>query len=599
MAEQKKIIRKEIRFAVHLPKKDYREDAHYIKEHIYFEDGTSTWHTFLTENYQRPIWVTKPSHRGVTIKRPDGTTIQQGGHRDKKEFEYRTNLIEQKCTQSDINRTVAGLLEVPHLANRPIELRSSPYVYGYDQTSTSIIKLQSLMKNNFVQSPYTVAASDSETDIDTREVLMVSIAFQDKTYTCILKRFLENKGIYDFDKQVRAAIDKYLPQYQGKLQSTFRIFEKEGDLLIDLFRVANEWGPDWLAYWNMNFDIKRFVERAKALGIRESDIFADTSIPRKYRFSRYKEGISSKEKGGKSKPINPSLQWHSLISTSSFYVIDAMCVYRQLRMAKQEEPSYSLDWILQKELGSRKLKFEEAAAYQGEKWHRFMQQNYPIEYIVYHLYDCLGMLELDAKLRDLSHSVPSFASMTDFGKFNSNPKKIVDALFLFGLERGQVVGTTMPIRDKDEEVAEQESLITDEMLEDGETDDEEEEESDNPDDYKGLDLRGWIQLLPQNFLIRDGLNCLADFPEVTTSIRGMVADLDATSAYPTATLVANVSKRTCINEPIRIDGLTEETFREQNLSVCLGGVNSLEYFNVVFQMPALDSPEMEAFLETF
>lgn len=581
MAEEKKVLRKEIRFAVHLPKKDYREDTHYIKEHIYYDDGTSRWHTFLASNYQRPIWVTKPSARN---------------HKDKKEFEYRTNLIEQKCTQSDINKTVAGLLEVPHLANRAIELRSSPYVYGYDQTSTSIIKLQSLMKNNFVQSPYTVAASDSETDIDTKEVLMVSIAFQDRTYTCILKRFLENKGIYDFDKQVRAAIDKYLPQYTGKLKSTFRIFDNEGDMLMDLFRVANEWGPDWLAYWNMNFDIKRFVERAKVLGLRDSQIFADQSVSSKYRYSRYKEGIKSKEKGGKSKPINPSLQWHTLTSTSSFYVIDAMCVYRQLRMAKQEEPNYSLDWILQKELGSRKLKFEEAAQYQGEKWHRFMQQSYPIEYIVYHLYDCLGMLELDAKLRDLSHSVPSFAAMTDFAKFNSNPKKIVDALFLFGMERGQVVGTTMPIRDKDEDVAEQESLITDDMLEDT---DEEEEESDNPEDYKGLGLQGWIQLLPQNFLVRDGLNCLADFPEVTTSIRGMVADLDATSAYPTATLVGNVSKRTCVNEVIRIDGLAEEAFREQNLSVCLGGVNSLEYFQVIFSMPALDSPEMEAFMNTF
>lgn len=167
----------------------------------------------------------------------------------------------------------------------------------------------------------------------------------------------------------------------------------------------------------------------------------------------------------------------------------------------------------------------------------------------------------------------------------------VTRLFLFGLERGVVVGTVKPSERKSDEELEAE-LVDDELLE------EEENESDNPDDYKGLDLKGWIQLLPQNFLIHDGLRCLEDFPDVVTNVRGMVADLDATSAYPTATLVGNVSKKTCVNEVIRIDGLSEETFREQNLSVCLGGVNTLEYFNVMFSMPSMDSQEMDMLIDS-
>ena len=572
----KKLIRNEVRFAVHLPKNDYREDTHFIKEHRYYDDGSSDWRTFLVEDFKRPIWVTKPSKRNFN---------------EKCEFSPREDLIEQKCTQSDVNRTVAGLLGVPHLVSRPKELRGSPYVFGYDQTSTSIIKLQNLMKNQFVQSGYTVAASDTETDIDTREILMISIAWKEEIYTCILQKYLEGKGIHNFDQQIDAAIAKYLPDYHPRLKRTFKVFDDEIQMLKHLFAVANEWGPDFLTYWNMNFDISRINERAKVHGVNIRDIYADPKLPSKYRYAKYQEGLSSKPKGGSHKPIPPSLQWHHLFSTSSFMVIDSMCVYRQLRMAKQEEPSYSLDAILTKELGKRKLSFEEADDYAGEKWHRFMQHNYPIEYIVYHMYDCLGMLELDTKLRDLSHSVPSFAGMTDFQKFNSNPKKIVDALFLFGLERDQVVGTVKPSERKTEEELEAE-LIDDELLDDETT------ESDNPDDYKGLDLKGWIQLLPQNFLIHDGLRCLEDFPEVVTNVRGIVVDLDATSAYPTATLVGNVSKKTCVNEVIRIDGLSQETFREQNLSVCLGGVNSLEYFSTCFSMPALDSDEMQHLIDS-
>jgi len=62
--------------------------------------------------------------------------------------------------------------------------------------------------------------------------------------------------------------------------------------------------------------------------------------------SKYKKKVTA---SGQVKPINPALQWHTLILTASFYVIDAMCVYRQLRMAAQEEPS-NLNYILQKEL---------------------------------------------------------------------------------------------------------------------------------------------------------------------------------------------------------------------------------------------------------
>lgn len=37
-------------------------------------------------------------------------------------------LHETKCTQSEINRIVAGMLGEPHIANQPNEIKDSPYV---------------------------------------------------------------------------------------------------------------------------------------------------------------------------------------------------------------------------------------------------------------------------------------------------------------------------------------------------------------------------------------------------------------------------------------------------------------------------------------
>lgn len=257
-------------------------------------------------------------------------------------------------------------------------------------------------------------------------------------------------------------------------------------------------------------------------------------------------------------------------------------------MAKQEEQSYSLDAILRKEEIGAKLKFKEADHLSGEKWHVFMQANYPVEYIIYNFYDCLGMLELDEKIKDLKSSLPSFAAITDFMKFNSNPKKIVDALFLFGLERDRVIGT-VPKQARPEEELEAEGI---------ETDDEEDEEDEyDVKKYNTLDLKGWIQLLPQNLLLAEGLKCLEEYPDVVTNMRGVVCDQDATAAYPSCTQVANVSKETCVNEIIKIEGVREDVFREMNLSICLGNANMLEYFTVLFDMPTIFEMEERGLLD--
>lgn len=555
----KEILRKEIRFALHIPRTDYREDMHYVKQQVTYKDGTTEPQTFLTKDFKRPVWVTQQAFRN---------------HKEKKEFEEVEHLMRQDVIQSDINKAVAGLLGSPWMASKPDEIKNSPFVYGYDITSTSLIKYTSLKRNDFVQSNYKVSAFDIETDIATREVIIATICFGNRIHSSVLTKFVKN--VSNLDKRVHDAVDYYIPKYKD-FDITVRTFDNEVDLLTDVFEVANQWGPDFLAIWNMDFDIPRILERLKEQNVNPVDVICDKTVPRKYRICRYKQGIKKKvTASGVVKPINPSLQWHTLFSTSKFYVIDAMCVYRQLRMAKQEEQSYSLDAILKKEEIGGKLKFKEADAYSGEKWHIFMQENYPVEYIVYNFYDCLGMLELDDKIKDLKSSLPSFAAITDFAKFNSNPKKIVDALFLFGLERDRVIGT-VPKQARPEEELEADGIETD--------DDEEEEDEYDVKKYNTLDLKGWIQLLPQNLLLAEGLKCLEEYPDVVTNMRGVVCDQDATAAYPSCTQVGNVSKETCVTEIIKIEGVREETFREMNLSICLGNANMLEYFHVMFGMP--------------
>ena len=572
----KEIDRKEIRFAFHLPSNHNRDDTHYVKEQIYYKDGTSKPNTFITENFERPVWV---------------TTKGKQNYRDKKEFSPQSDLNKATCTQSDLNRTTARLLDKPYLANRRDELKDSPFVYGYDITSSSLIKYTSLKKNNFISSPYTIAAFDLETSTDEndRDILMGSVVMKsDKGYIlrfAVWEKYLE--GIQDMEAKLDIAMKTYLPNHYDKIELITTRHKSQVDLVKALFKTANEWAPDFLSIWNMSFDIEVILNTLEKANIRLTDVLCDQSLPDHLRYCRYKKGPTKKvTESGVVKPINPSLQWHTLYTTSKFWVIDAMCTYRQLRMHLPEQPRYSLDHILNITLGHGKLNFDKASHIREntKRWHDFMQSQYPIEYMVYNFYDVIGMLELDDVTGDLTSSLGSYAGITDFDQFASSGAKARDDLFLFGLTEDLVIGTSPPFKNGDD--------VTTDNIPDSEYEEDEDDSYENPDDFDVLSLRNWIQLLPQNLLINNresgGLKIFSDFPEMRTNARGLTVDADKVSAYPSVTSSCNVSKETTNGELISVDGVREEVFRQQNLGVCLGTVNTLEYFEVMFNLPPID-----------
>jgi len=574
------IVKREVRYAVHIPKNNRdgdpeASDFHYVKEQVTYSDGVKKPGTYLVRNFKRPLWITKPQHRSYLEKR---------------EFSDLEHLTKYECTQSDMTSLAARALDQPHLINNPREIKQSPYLYGYDITSTAYLKLINLMRNKFVQSAYSISTFDIETDIDTEEVLMATIAMEGKAYTAILKKFVATS--VDVPNRIRKALELYLPQYT-QLDYKTEIFNNEVQLLHAVFKVATTWAPDLMAIWNMDFDIPRVLDRLKIHKVDARDVLCDPTVPKPYRQCYYKQGIKKKvTSSGVVKPIAPSAQWHTLHLTAPFYVIDAMCVYRQLRIAKQEEPSYSLDAILQKELKVTKLKFTQADKYSGKAWHIFMQKNYPIEYIIYNLYDCLSMLELDKKTKDLAYSLPSFAGISDFARFTSNPKKITDALFPFALARNRVIGTVGKIEDRveSEEIDDSIDILNDEEIADYSDDD-------MPADvrnYRTLSLKDWILTLPQSLLVHEGLQCIEEDPGVVTNARGMVFDADVSSAYPSCTLVGNVSKETTENELVSMGNIKEKLFREQNLGLIVGPVNAVEYGVKMLNLPTLD--EIDALL---
>ena len=118
-----------------------------------------------------------------------------------------------------------------------------------------------------------------------------------------------------------------------------------------------------------------------------------------------------------------------------------MCLFKKIRTAKGNEPDYNLDGVLGRHLGISKLKFKEADHLKRLKWHRFMQDNYPAEYVIYNIFDCISIELLDEKTNDLGLTISSLAEISGFDIFPSIPKRLVDVLHFFYEENGRIAGT--------------------------------------------------------------------------------------------------------------------------------------------------------------
>ena len=425
------IIGRECRFAVYCPPAENTSNClHTIKEILHYSDGTTKPNLRLVRNFKRPFYITQKGHRN---------------HEQKKEWTDLSTVTKYESTQANLVYSISKALGEPWFRGDARKQARSPFLYGSDILSTAVIKRSYQDKYPTLITPYSVSTFDVETDVvhGTDQITMGTLAYGSKVFTAIQRSFVA--GHADALGRLPVLLNKYLSTYVEKREIQWEVVlvDSEADVIIECFKRAHVWQPDFVAIWNINFDLPKMLTALERANIDPKDVFSDPSVPAAYRHFKYKQGSSKKVMAsGKVTPIKPSAQWHTAYCPSSFYFIDAMCAYKHIRIGSQEEPSYSLDNILQKHLGIRKLKFKEAEGLTGIDWHQFMQERHPLEYVIYNVFDCVSMEELDEVTTDLRLTLPLFSGCSDFANFKSQPRRLVDNLHYFCLEHGKVIGST-------------------------------------------------------------------------------------------------------------------------------------------------------------
>lgn len=523
------------------------DDIILVNEKIHHPSGEIKNNLRIIKNYQKPIYIHKPAYQKYKQKRVWAPKSEMDV--------YWTN----EARLQDKLKQILGLRMDRYMPLK--EIYRNPYIYGADISPTVLVRKK--YKDSFPEaiSNASVAVLDIETSVTSakQEIIAIALTFKEKAILVTTKQFL---GSYpDPEARFFKRLDELLPEvrHKRKVNVEFVIADDDVDAILRVFKKAHEWQPDYITGWNlMGFDIPKIVDTLENVGIDPAQVFSDPRIEPRFRSYRYVKGQTQKRmSSGKMMPLAGYMQWHWVSTPASFFIIDAMCAFYAIRRGQAMEENYKLDTILEKYIGRGKVGIPEADHLGGVDKHRFMQTQYKIEYLVYNLFDCIGIEMLDEKTGDLSKTFGVTAGVSDFGNYNSNPKRLSDAIFFFVQEDEQFKGVLGTVSD---------DLKTDL-------------------DKFVPSLDGWIVALATERLIENGNCSLRELPHWHTKIHAHSADIDISSSYPNGEITMNISKDTTVHELHRIQGLTLEEQKILGLNMISGRANNLMISTKLYKLP--------------
>ncbi len=537
----------ECKHAVYGRANDYSgDDLITVKEVITTTSGEVIPNMYFIKNFKKDFYITKEGYRSKD--------------NEKKEWEDLSKLQKFTTTEAKLTESVAKALGKPGMKGGLRKLARSPYIYGADISTPTLIKKRYRDRYPDAASPNGVAVLDIETDVVNghERPILVCISFKDKVVLTATKEYIGT--IQNPIQKLRDKAHELLGDIIKARNITLdiKICDNAGEACAYAIAQAHIWQPDFLTVWNIDFDIPRIITCLEFFGYDPAQVFSDPSVPNRFKFFKYKQGRTQKvTASGAISSIHFADRWHIAECPASFYLIDSMCMYKRIRVAAMNEPSYSLDALLNKHLGMRKLKFTEADHLSGLEWHQFMQSEKKIEYGVYNIFDCIGVELFDEEVKDLSTSITVLSGISEYKIFDSQPKRLIDNLYFFCQEKGKVIACA-----SDQMTADIDKHVT--------------------------NMVGWVITLPTHLTVENGIPLIKELPNVRSMMRLHVADLDLSAAYPSTEYFLNISKETTYRELSRIKNVDELTVRMATINLSASHVNATEICRNIFKAPSFD-----------
>lgn len=452
---------------------------------------------------ERSFWVTKPEYRNYSYK---------------KEFELVDHCDEYRCHDSELVEQI-GLVMGTRWLHTLRQVCDSPYVYGADIETEAIVKQRYLKyapPNQ--QPPYTKGGLDIETEmIGEKRINLITYIHQHEIYSCGLADFCKvypngdtstphKATLKEIETEVRHWVGDLITEYGFNLH--LKICNTEVEMIKWIFDCIHECKTDFIGVWNIDFDIPKILERLKAKHVDPAVIMCHKDVPAQYRFVKYIEDNSN--------PDNFTDKWYWMQITGYSQFIDAMCLYAQLRKVYGREPSYALDKIADKELGLRKLHFDNSELVN----HRYEQEYHFLRYWAYNINDVLIMQLMEFQNDDYG-TLASLSDVSLLSEFHHMTSGLKCDAYVEGLAHGLVPAS----------VGQNSFTKYDEAL-----------------------FRVGGTVLPPNKAENVSVPVIKEIPQGKTLVSVLTNDLDVSSFYPSSTEEFNISRESTLATIHQING---------------------------------------------
>lgn len=348
-------------------RKTGQEDCLYT---IYKDVDTGEKFVYAMESPKIPIYVEKEEYRDHVhcTEYADKTRLTM------KTVKYADTPYEVAKIMGDAGKRLIQNIQETKNYSRLMDVNLYPYVYGQDYDVRALYRFFWLKKMNGKASMrLSKSFLDIETDILSSPGMprpkkdpidLVSIADMEHkivhTFMLVGREFKdvsdaeeallpikreERKKLYEerhrqeekfmADPTVayNLAHEKFDEEYPGWNYQTY-FYTDEAEMLIQLFQCIHKISPDFLAIWNISFDVPYIIERLQALGLDPAEVMCDPEFLNKVCiFHRDTHNFDIKNKSD-----------HFEVSSKTVWICQ-MENFAATRKGGDELRQYSLDYI--------------------------------------------------------------------------------------------------------------------------------------------------------------------------------------------------------------------------------------------------------------
>lgn len=243
------------------------------------------------------------------------------------------------------------------------------------------------------------------------------------------QRIEQQHYLIEHQEELKEELHEMFDETYGVLDYNFYFYRDERKLLTHLFELINEIKLDFIAVWNISFDIPYIYDRMKYLGMEPSDHLCHPDFPVKQCY--FKKDVRNHDIKNKS-------DFFHTTSYTTWY--DQMILYAAVRKGQQELRSHKLNFIAERVIKDKKLDYSDDGNLKELSYVNYKK------YFIYNIKDVLLQYGIEKKTQDLENLyMTSYLNAVPFESVFKQTVKLRNVQYLSFLEQGLVPGSNINV----------------------------------------------------------------------------------------------------------------------------------------------------------